>query len=242
MARLFRLIHALQGECSAEGFLDVGGLPLTDPPAKTVVESIDKCIQGNLLDERLAIDVGVGIRSGSEKENVVSKGAQRLTPLTTTGAELCPMQADAFRGEKSRSESGTQGSVVVEGGFWQAQDKTLSWTTKTNQQNLPPRLIVPSVDGGGNVKVLKPGLEVVTGFAVEQLGHDERTVEGSVAIHCCEKKKLTDKAKKKRRAERTGRAQRSRTSHVWRQCKNVKYVCQAGSQLPSTRTQHDLRV
>ena len=115
MARLFRLIHALQGECSAEGFLDVGGgLPLTDPPAKTVVESIDKCIQGNLLDERLAIGVGVGIRSGSEKENVVSKGAQRLTPLTTTGAELCPMQADAFRGEKSRLESGTQGSVVVE--------------------------------------------------------------------------------------------------------------------------------
>ena len=187
-----------------------------------------------------------GYARGSEKENVVSKGAQRLTPLTTTGAELCPMQADAFRGEKSRLESGTQGSVVVEGGFWQAQDKTLSWTTETNQQNLPPRLIVPSVDGGGNVKVLQPGLEVVTGFAVEQLGHDERTVKGSVAIHCCEKKKLTDKAKKKKKrtAERTGRAQRSRTSHVWRQCKNVKYVCKTGSQikLPSTLTQHDLRV
>ena len=98
MARLFRLIHALQGECSAEGFLDVGRLPLTDPPAKTVVESINKCVQGNLLDERLAIGVDVGIRSGSEKGNVVGKGAQRLTLLATTGAELCPMQADAFRG------------------------------------------------------------------------------------------------------------------------------------------------
>ena len=64
----------------------------------------------------------------------------------------------------------------------------LSWATQTNQQNLPPRLIVPSVDGGGNIEILQPGLKVVTGFAVETLGHDERTVEGSVAIHCCEKK------------------------------------------------------
>ena len=193
----------------------------------------------------MAIGVGVGIRSGSEKENVVGKGAQRLSPLTTTGSELCTMQADAFRWEKSCSESGTQGCVAVEGGFWQVQDKTLSWATKTNQQNLPPHNFVPSVDGGGNVKVLQPGLEVVTRFAVKQLRHDERTVEGSVAIHCCEKKKTDGQSKKKkRRAERTGRAQRSRTSHVWRQCNNVKYVCKAGSQvkLPSTRTQHDLRV
>ena len=91
MARLLRLVHALQGECTAETFLDFGRLPLTDPSAKTVVESIHECVQGNLLYERLAIGVSVGIHSGSEEENVVSKGSQRLTPLMATGTELCPI-------------------------------------------------------------------------------------------------------------------------------------------------------
>ena len=176
----------------AESFLDVGGLPLTDPPAKIVVESIDECVQGNLLYERLDIGVGVGIRSDSEKENVVCKGAQRLSPLTTTASELCTVQADEIAlGERHAGQRSRRGWLLAS----PEQDAELVH----EDENLPPRLIVPSVDGGRNIKILQPGLEVVTGFAVEQLGHDERTVKGSVAIHCCEKKKTDRQSKKKKK-------------------------------------------